>query len=336
MAVFRVEKTKNYTVMSNYHLRDKSLSLKAKGLLSLMLSLPDDWDYTTKGLAQICRDGVDSIRSTVRELEQHGYVIRRRVRNEKGQVGDIEYTILEKPETPASGPENPEPGKPDPEGLRSESPEQEDPAQDFSDPTWDDLEQEKPELENPAQDFFDPKQADPGPGNPERENPVQDFPAQLNTKGSSKEKLNTDPSNSLRFFQKDPEVKEAKRKITAQVMNAYRNLIRENIGYEYLLEEASEDRDRLDEIVELMTETVCSQKEQIRIGGNDLPAETVKSRFLKLDGEHIRFVLDCLERNTTQIRNIRQYLLTTLYNAPVTIDNYFTALVNHDLYSRSA
>lgn len=124
--------------------------------------------------------------------------------------------------------------------------------------------------------------------------------------------------------------------MTVQVMNAYRNLIRENIGYEYLLEEAPEDRDRLDEIAELMTETVCSQKEQIRIGGNDMPAETVKSRFLKLDGEHIRFVLDCLERNTTQIRNIRQYLLTTLYNAPVTIDNYFTALVNHDLYSRSA
>ena len=74
MAVFRVEKTKNYTVMSNHHLRDKSLSLKAKGLLSLMLSLPEDWDYTTKGLARICRDGVDSIRSAVQELEQRGYV----------------------------------------------------------------------------------------------------------------------------------------------------------------------------------------------------------------------------------------------------------------------
>ena len=119
-------------------------------------------------------------------------------------------------------------------------------------------------------------------------------------------------------------------------MNAYRNLIRENVGYEYLLEEAPEDRERLDEIVELMTETVCSQKEQIRIGGNNMPKETVKSRFLKLDGEHIRFVLDCLERNTTRIRNIRQYLLTTLYNAPTTIDNYYTALVSHDLSGRSA
>ena len=76
MAVFRIEKTRDYTVMSNHHLRDKSLSLKAKGLLSLMLSLPEEWDYTTKGLARICKDGVDSICAGVRELEEHGYVHR--------------------------------------------------------------------------------------------------------------------------------------------------------------------------------------------------------------------------------------------------------------------
>ena len=84
MAVFRIDKTKNYTVMANYHLRDTSLSLKAKGLLSLMLSLPEGWDYTTKGLACICKDGVDSICSTVKELENAGYVQRRRLRNELG------------------------------------------------------------------------------------------------------------------------------------------------------------------------------------------------------------------------------------------------------------
>ena len=98
MAVFRIEKTRDYTVMANYHLRDKSLSLKAKGLLSLMLSLPDDWDYTTKGLAHICKDGVDSICATVRELEQHGYIRRRRIRNGKGQLGEVEsvsYTHLD-------------------------------------------------------------------------------------------------------------------------------------------------------------------------------------------------------------------------------------------------
>ena len=104
MAVFRIEKIRDYTVMSNHHLRDKSLSLKAKGLLSLMLSLPEEWDYTTKGLARICKDGVDSICAGVRELEEHGYVIRQRVRNPNGQLGAIEYTILEQPRPPE--PEN--------------------------------------------------------------------------------------------------------------------------------------------------------------------------------------------------------------------------------------
>ena len=92
MAVFRIEKTRDYTVMSNHHLRNTDLSLKAKGLLSLMLSLPEEWDYTTKGLARICKDGVDSICAGVRELEDHGYVVRERVRNANGQLGAIEYS----------------------------------------------------------------------------------------------------------------------------------------------------------------------------------------------------------------------------------------------------
>ena len=97
MEVFRIEKTRDYTVMSNHHLRDTDLSLKAKGLLSLMLSLPEDWDYTMKGLARICKDGIDSISGGIRELEAHGYLIRERIRNENGQLGSIEYTILEQP-----------------------------------------------------------------------------------------------------------------------------------------------------------------------------------------------------------------------------------------------
>ena len=122
MAVFRIEKTRDYTVMSNHHLRDKSLSLKAKGLLSLMLSLPEEWDYTTKGLARICKDGVDSICAGVRELEEHGYVIRQRVRNPNGQLGAIEYTILEQPRPP-------EPEKPERENPVLDNPEQGNPAQ---------------------------------------------------------------------------------------------------------------------------------------------------------------------------------------------------------------
>ena len=97
MTVFRIEKTKDFTVMSNHHLRNKTLSLKAKGLLSLMLSLPEDWDYTTKGLAQIYKEGVDSISTALKELEKHGYLTRHRIRYKNGQLGDVEYTIHERP-----------------------------------------------------------------------------------------------------------------------------------------------------------------------------------------------------------------------------------------------
>ncbi|MBR1483229.1 MAG: helix-turn-helix domain-containing protein [Ruminococcus sp.] len=102
MAVFRVEKTKDYTVMSNHHLRNTALSLKAKGLMSLMLSLPEDWDYTLKGLACICKDGVDSISGAIKELERHGYLSRKRLRLPNGRLGDIEYTIHEQPENPVT------------------------------------------------------------------------------------------------------------------------------------------------------------------------------------------------------------------------------------------
>jgi len=98
MAIFRIEKNKNFTVMSNHHLRDKNLSLKAKGLLSLMLSLPDNWDYTLAGLVYICKDGIASIRTTIMELEEKGYLLRCRLRNEKGQLVDTEYAIHEMPQ----------------------------------------------------------------------------------------------------------------------------------------------------------------------------------------------------------------------------------------------
>ena len=100
MAVFRVEKTKGYTVMSNHHLRNPSLTLKAKGLLSQMLSLPEEWDYTLKGLSSINRESVDAIRTAVWELEKAGYITRRQGRDEKGKMAAIEYTIFEQPQLP--------------------------------------------------------------------------------------------------------------------------------------------------------------------------------------------------------------------------------------------
>ena len=96
---------------------------------------------------------------------------------------------------------------------------------------------------------------------------------------------------------------------------------------------SGEIRDRLDEIVDLMLETVCTARKRVRIAGDDYPAELVKSKFMKLDGEHIRFVLDCMRENTTKIRNIKQYLKAALFNAPSTIGNYYTSLVAHDMAS---
>ena len=119
-------------------------------------------------------------------------------------------------------------------------------------------------------------------------------------------------------------------------MDAYRGLIRENISYDDLVREHPYDAAQLDEMVELMVETVCSRKKNIRVAGNDFPQAVVKSRLLKLDGEHIRFVFDCLRENTTQVRNMKQYLLTVLYNAPATIENHYAAQVNHDLYGGEA
>ena len=119
-------------------------------------------------------------------------------------------------------------------------------------------------------------------------------------------------------------------------MGAYRDLIRENIRYDDFVREHPWDAGQLDEMVELMVEAVCSKREALRVAGNELPQAVIKSRLLKLDDGHIRFVFDFLNHNTTQVRNIKQYLLTTLYNAPVTMGNYYSSQVNHDLYRQAA
>ena len=285
MAVFRIDKTRDYTVMSNHHLRNTELSLKAKGLLSLMLSLPENWDYTTKGLAAICKDGIDSISSCIRELEKHGYIIRERMRNEKGQLTTIEYTILEQPKNAPP-------------------------------------EREKPIRENPVLDI--PAQAEP----------IQENTAQLNTNKSNKKELNTDISNTypIKSYQKEPEpAKEKSDRIGYDEVETYRQIIKENIDYDVLSVNLNRDAAMLDEIVDLMTETVCTQKSSLVIAGDTYPAAIVKSKLLKLTSEHIEYVIDCMRENTSDIRNIKKYLLAALFNAPSTIDSYYTTKVHHDM-----
>ena len=253
MAVFRVERNSGYTVMSNHHLRNKELTLKAKGLLSQMLSLPEDWDYTLAGLSHINRESIDAIRTAVWELEKAGYILRRQGRDEKGKMTAIEYTIYEQPQPML---ENPIPGK--------------------------------PMLENPTTD------------NPTSENPTQLNKDRSRTNLSKKEKSITDISSTDSFpiLSPDPSPCRAapERKGTEafkqSAVDIYREIIMENIEYDTLTQDPKMDKERLDEIVDLMLETVCSARKTLRIAGDDYPAELVKSKFLKLNSSHIEFVMD--------------------------------------------
>ena len=292
MAVFRIERTKNYTVMSNYHLRDKALSLKSKGLLSMMLSLPEDWNYTTRGLAKICKEGVDAIGGALRELETAGYIVRHQLRDRQGRISDTEYVIYEQPQPKA------------------------------------------PDMPHP--DTAGPDTASPDTENPYLDKPDTEKPAELNIEKSNTQKSITHGSStdSIPFREKTaarPPERKGRDAMSVSEIESYRDLILENIEYDYLCREFATYREDLDEIVELMVETVCARRKTTRIAGSDFPHEVVRSRFLKLDSEHIRFVMDSLQKNTTEVRNMKQYLLTVLFNAPTTISNHYTSQVNHDM-----
>ena len=316
MAVFRIEKTRDYTVMANYHLRDISLSLKAKGLLSLMLSLPENWDYTTKGLAQICKDGVDSICATLKELEKAGYIQRRRVRNEMGRLTDLEYTILEKPIVPATAE--------DPSGSTQIV--QPEPQPDFPEQASPHL--EKPQRENPvvvnpvlvSPDVDSPNQVSPHLASPQLENP-----AQLNTNTSSKEKLNTDLSNTHSFFPSAEETCNSgrtERRITS-------GDIRAQIEYEIMVQRYR--RDQLDELVEIMLEVALNRSPTIHIGRDaEYPTYFVQERFQKINALHIEKVMDGIAENRTRVYNTKAYLMAALFNSVSTIEHHYTMQYNAD------
>ena len=281
MAVFRVEKNKGYTVMSNHHLRNKELTLKAKGLLSQMLSLPENWNYTLAGLSHIKREKIDAIREVVKELEQVGYIVRSQTRDEKGRLRGADYVIYEQP-----------------------------PASDL------------PTLENPTQLNKDIQKTDLS----KKEEINKDI---LNT--DSIPILSPDPS-PLSEWDPLPEKNGTEQKDAYKI---YEEIIKDNIEYEHLISTKRLDRDRIDAILDLILETVCSKRKKILIAGDEYSAEHVKAKFMKLDSSHIEFVLDCMQENTTKVRNIKQYLKAVLFNAPYTIGNYYTALVNHDMYGRN-
>ena len=220
MAVFRIEKTRDYTVMSNHHLKDRTLTLKSKGLLSMMLSLPDEWNYTTRGLAAICREGVDSIGAALKELETHGYIRRTQLRDEKGKITDTEYVIYEMPQCePPSSPGTPLPGT------------------------------AKPYTENP--DMGIPDTAEPCTENPAQLN------TKKSSKETSKTDLSsTELSNPI---QSNPPTPAGARMGTDRMgaRECYREVILDNIEYSYLVQDSHIDREQLDEIVDLIVDVLA-------------------------------------------------------------------------------
>ena len=303
MAVFRVERNKGYTVMSNHHLRNKELTLKAKGLLSQMLSLPEDWDYTLAGLSLINREKIDAIREAVRELERAGYIVRSRERDEKGRLRGADYVIYEQPQPPPN----------------LDLPTLENPI--LENPTLEKPTQEKPTLENPTQLNKEIQRTDL---------PKTDLST---TDLSSTHSIPILSPNPSPLGAAEPQERKGTEASQQSAVEIYREIIKDNIEYDFLLQDSSIENDRLNEIVEIMLETVCTARKTIRIAGDDYPAELVKAKFMKLNSSHIQFVFDCMRENTTKIRNIKQYLRAVLFNAPTTIDSYYTALVAHDMAS---
>ena len=273
----RNNRTRDFTVMGNIHLRDKNLSLKAVGLLSKMLSFNDSWQFSTRGLAAICKEGPDAILSTLKELEDNGYIVRHRARDDKGRLVTTEFDIYESPQA----------------GL--------------------------PHGENPHRE-------NPDVANPDVENPHGDYPAQLKTDQVITQERNTLSKNNQSINLDGMDRMDER--------NRYEEIIRQNLDYDILCQDPKFDKDRFQEMIDIMLDAVCSTAPTIRINGEDMPQQVVKSRFLKLNSSHIEYVFEVMNKNPSDIRNIKAYLLTALYNASLTIDNYYSALVNHDFHGQ--
>ena len=269
--------TGGFTTMLNHHLRNRNLSLKAVGLLSKMLSLPPDWDYSIRGLAMLNTDGIDGIRTAMKELEDEGYVVRVQSRDERGRMSRNKYTVYALPQK-----EKPSP--------------------------------DLPSSENPT--MVKPPPDEPMTEKPTQINTNQVIPKKRNDSLSKYQSINLDGMDRM------------------NERIEYEEIIKENLDYGILCQDPKFNKDRFREIMDIMQDAVCSTAPTIRINGEDMPQQVVKSRFLKLNSSHIEYVLDAMNKNPSDIRNIRAYLLTALYNASLTIDNYYSALVNHDFYGQ--
>ncbi len=323
--VFRVEKNKNYTTISNHHLQDRNLSLKAKGLLTLILSLPPDWDMTLKGLVSLSGDGVDSVRSGIQELEKAGYLRRSRSRNNLGQLLCTEYTIYEHAvtENVASETEiddnlNIIYSEESHVGKSNVDKNSHIGKSDVDKNTTEKIENSQIGFPNIGKPYIGKSNTIKYLNNKDTNN-INNYPYQ----STYSSKLCREPKeNSIDEMEKAQTLYEERK--------AYEEIIKQNIAYDLLSEQKETSRDFLDLCVQVMVDAVTSNKPYIKIKGQDIPKEAVKSVLLKLDDENISYVDMCLSSSTTAIKNMQSYILTALYCSQHGGDTYFNQLVKHD------
>ena len=292
MPVFRVDKSRDFTVVANCVFKDRSLSAKAKGILVEMLSLPESWDYTLKGLTTLFSDGIDSIRQGINELEKHGYIVRERKRDARGRLGGMDYVIYETPHKPVEN------------------------SIDSADP-----ESPEPTTEKPMQD-----------SSAEEMPTVYKEINKYNKNKSMTFEINKNsflPEGSEDLEECAP-VENSGRKELSDTSRA-REEIKKQIEYDVMVQRCQPSQlDELVEIMlevrmNLSPTTRFSRDEVY-------PTVYVQDRYSRLNAEHIEQVLDGIRENTSKVMHTKAYLMKCLFNAPDTLESKVIMDVNHDLF----
>ena len=295
MKKYITKKEKGFVQISNSILSDPNISLKAKTVLAIMLSLPDNWDFSIEGISGKCKESKDCIAKAINELIDAEYVIRTKTRGADGRITKWEYEVFEEPcKTIEQSNEEPCGEIPDTALSHQEIPEEDYPEQDF------------PELDNPS----------------------------VETKDTYNTIINKKENNNILFSNIKSNPIQSKHKISFSMSEIeLKELeVKDNIEYDIPLQKFPTKHAMIDEIVNLMVEVLCSKRETITIASDSHPIEQVKERFNSVDSGHIEYILECLDNNTTKIFNIKKYLMSVIFNAPKTMDNYYTAVVKYDLY----
>lgn len=386
MQKVKADRTGNFTVINNYHLHDKNISTSAKTLMTLLLSLPEDWKLSVKGIAKILNESEYAIRRMMKELETGGYLKKEQHKDENGRYKETEFTVYEVPqqETPEAV-RAPETAYQTDAGSQSdidlmseeqgpaadinigdtaEDPGSQDPAPDMGSqpaevcadaqspvfteslplveiPQTDNPHMDKPFVESPSAEILTLQNTDNNKRlykDPIYPNPVSHEGSDAND-GTDKRPLPSQHGQgSSSFRQVKPSTQTSDRRKSAAVPRGglygrYRDLILGNIGYDSLKISLPHETETVDGLVELILEVLCGTKPYIRIAGEEKPRELVKARFLKLRCDHMIYILDCLRENTSRVSNVKQYLLAVLFNAPATMEGYYTLRVGHDLFA---